>query len=99
MADRFDEEVKAAVKARILRELQREEKQAQIVNNLYGSGNLPASSGGLQDRFSPDEDPFEYLVDITRENTPKGWKKTVHRHRKLKEYMKRKNEAVDDELK
>ena len=86
--DKFDEELKAAVKARILRELQREQNQAQIVNNLYGSGALPASAGGLQDRFSPDEDPFEYLVDIERENTDKGWKKKVHRYRKRKDELK-----------
>lgn len=83
--DKFDEELKAAVKARILRELQREQSQAQIVNNLYGGASLPASQGGLQDRFSPDEDPFEYLVDIERENTDKGWKKKVHRYRKRKD--------------
>ncbi len=83
-----------------------EEAMARIVNNVYGgsggAGFGGHSGGGVMDRLgggngggdAPDgEDPFDYLVNITRKDLPdinpatgkpEGWSKTVHRYREPK---------------
>lgn len=83
----YDKELKAALKRRIVRELEKEQSPSSIVNNLYGGGS-EKQSGGIQDSMLSGEDPFEYYVDISRKsdpNDPKGWLKSVHRHRGKKE--------------
>lgn len=81
-----------AARKRLLSELgpaSRKERAAasrqHVINNIYGSGG-GAPSGGLMEHLggSPAagaEDPFDYMVDITRENNDKGWTKKVHRYR------------------
>lgn len=84
---RYEREIERAIKQRILEELaNKQQKQAAIVNNLYGSHDS-GHAGGLQDRFSPVEDALDYFVDISREpgEAEGSWKKTVHRYAKPKE--------------
>lgn len=87
----FEQELDRAIKARILQEIAAKAERAQVVNNLYSSGpsQAPLGGGGLQDRFSPAEDPFDYFVDIERtpidpQNPNAGWKKKVRRYRDQK---------------
>ena len=85
----FERELDRAIKARILQEIAAKAERAQVVNNLYGGGAPERTGGGLQDRFSPTEDPFDYFVDIERtpidpERPELGWKKKVKRYRDAK---------------
>ncbi len=86
-----------AARQRILAELGRKGASAgqsqRIINNVYGGaggGGGGSSGGGLMERLggspsgSSEEDPFDYLVDIERKNTPEGWTKKVHRYREPK---------------
>lgn len=90
-----------AARRRLLRMLEKEGGDAaSIVNNVYGgggSGGGAAGGGGggglggmLEAMGGGGEDPFDYFVDIKREDLPDinpatgkplGWKKTVHRFR------------------
>lgn len=75
---------------------------ARIVNNVYGAGGGSGGGGGVFEGLQGGgaggggEDPFDYFVDITRENVPEGgqnpldpdqtlagggWAKRVHRFR------------------
>lgn len=94
------DELRKAIKARILSEVtgRSQTQSASIVNNLYGGGG--AREGGLQDRFDPTEDPFDYKVDIERravldaagENI--GWDKKVHRYRAPKDGEAKKKRKI-----
>jgi hypothetical protein len=82
-----------------------DEAMAHIINNVYGGAGGHGGAGGgggVMDRLGggggggsahDGEDPFDYLVDITREDLPgvsevtgkpPGWKKKVHRYREEK---------------
>lgn len=90
MDDITDQALLAAIRKRLLDEISggRNTGTERIVNNVYGS--MPA--GGLTERlYQGDmggEDPYEYFVDIDREDVrdPEtgekiGWKKRVRRYR------------------
>lgn len=91
------DELRAAIKARILAEVAGR-SQAQVVNNMYAAGG--AREGGLQDRFDPVEDPFDYKVDIERrqvvdsQGLPIGWDKKVHRYRAPKDGEPKKKRKI-----
>lgn len=86
--DSYTRDLQGAIKRRLLRELEKESAGSSIVNNLYGGGSSEKQSGGIQDSMLSGQDPFDYYVDIARKSDPedpKGWSKTVHRHRGKKE--------------
>lgn len=88
-----DDALLAAIRKRLLDEISggRRSDAERIVNNVYGS--MP--SGGITERLyqgdiasGGDEDPYQYMVDIDREDTidpetgkKTGWKKRVRRYR------------------
>ncbi len=92
-----------AMRKRILDEISARQAAGAVINN-YGAapgGHEPTSGvmgmlgggGAGGGGGSGGEDPFDYLVNIEREDLPvnpetgkpKGWKKTVHRYRTPKE--------------
>lgn len=92
-----------AARQRLLAELSTPQHAAaqRVVNNLYagggGGGGGGGYSGGVMDHLgggaagpAAGEDPYDYLVDISRRNVTDpngelvGWDKTVHRHREKK---------------
>lgn len=90
MEDITDQALLAAVRKRLMDEIAggRSSEAERIVNNVYGA--MPA--GGLTERLYQGEmggeDPYEYLVDIDREDVrdpetgeKTGWKKRVRRYR------------------
>ncbi len=86
-----DDVLLEAVRKRILKQLEKEEGSANVTNNMYAGGMDNAShTGGVMSQLGSGqgEDPFDYLVDIERDDkrdpeTGKvmGWKKKVHRYR------------------
>lgn len=86
-----DKALVAAMRKRLLDEISsKRSDSSQIVNNVYGSdGGMGA--GGLRERLaaqdSEGEDPYEYMVDIDREDKlgpdgeKTGWTKKVHRYK------------------
>lgn len=84
-----------AARQRLLSELSQPHAQsaAHVINN-YGAGGLMdhlGSSGGGAGGGHGEEDPYEYLVDISRRDVTDpasgeriGWDKKVHRHREKK---------------
>lgn len=90
--------IKAARK-RLLRELSMHgaASSSNTINNNIGSGGSDVGGlmgllgrGGGQEPGAGESDPFDYLVDIERKNTPEGWTKTVRRHRTPKDHEKKK---------
>lgn len=99
-----DQALLSAVRQRILAEIQKKQEQhhAAITNNVYGHGGGTAEqsqhgmSQGVADQLGNStnaEDPYDYFVDITREDLPNinpatgkpaGWKKSVQRYRTKK---------------
>jgi hypothetical protein len=85
-----------AARKRLLEQIAKAEGSPSLVNNVYGGGGSPHMGGGVMDQLGSkgvsgaDEDPFDYLVDITRKNTPDGWEKKVHRYREPKDHKKKK---------
>lgn len=87
-----DESLLRAIRKRLLDEISSGRSAERIVNNVYGS-----SPTGLVDRLNESymgqsgEDPYEYFVDIDREDKidPEtgekiGWAKKVRRYRDKK---------------
>lgn len=73
---------------------------ARIVNNIYGGS--PSGQNGVVEAMAAQgglpgsEDPFDYFVDINREDVidpqtgeKKGWSKKVHRYRAPKKKDRR----------
>ena len=92
-----DEMLVAAMRQRLLDEIQKRQEHQAIINNVYGGGSheKPASMGVADQLGSAGdgEDPYDYFVDITRKDLPEinpqtgkpmGWEKSVHRHRQKK---------------
>ena len=92
-----DQQLLAAMRQRILNEIEKRQEQQAIINNVYGGGgDYQSRSSGVADQLgtaSDGEDPYDYFVDITREDLPDinpatgkpaGWKKSVQRYRKKK---------------
>jgi len=86
-----------AARKRLLEQIAAKAEGApSFVNNVYGGGGAPHMGGGVMDQMGSkgvsgaDEDPFDYLVDITRTDTPTGWEKRVHRYREPKDHKKKK---------
>lgn len=105
--ERFSQDLSKVMRKRILAEVAAKQARAaaaggggSVINNVYGGhATAGGGGGGVMDRLGPSmgggeggEDPFDYLVDITREDLPLnpetgkpgGWKKHVHRHREEK---------------
>jgi hypothetical protein len=91
----FQSQIEQAIRARILEEI-KADRQAQIINNVYGGGAQSPQSGGSSVReamaqFDPKD--YNYFVDITREDVlnpegeKMGWKKRVKRYADPKEQM------------
>lgn len=92
-----------AIRRRLLDEIQQGgggSEAAQIINNVYGSA--PSGFNGITEGLAAGgegaDDPYEYFVNISREdrfdpNDPDGkrklgWDKTVHRYRKKKDLVR-----------
>lgn len=81
----------AAVRRRLLQEIEHRREAAGVVNNVYGG-----SGGGVSGMMAPGDsaspDDQDYFVDIMREDLdkdpetgkPRGWSKKVHRYAKKK---------------
>lgn len=95
-----DARLVAAMRQRILDEINRRQEAHTLVNNIYGNnaGGPGESSHGVADQLghsTSEQDPYDYFVDITKEDMPvdpktgksPGWKKGVHRHREEKKKM------------
>ena len=93
-----DDALLAAIRKRLLDEISggRRSDAERVVNNVYGS--MPA--GGITERLyqgdlasGGDDDPYQYMVDIDRQDTldeegkKTGWKKRVHPYRMPREGM------------
>lgn len=64
---------------------------AKFVNNVYGGGGVQDRMGAaMPPPAGADEDPFDYMVEIARENNPNGWTKKVHRYKAPKAEGKKK---------
>jgi hypothetical protein len=91
-----------AARKRLLEQIAAKAEAASpsFVNNVYGGGGAPHMGGGVMDRMgssaslSPEDDPYDYMVNILREDLPdvnpatgkpKGWSKTVTRSRVRKD--------------
>jgi hypothetical protein len=99
--DLSDEAILRAVKRRLMDELS--QRQAGVVNNVYGGSGQGVGSGGygglVQDMAQGGEDPFNYFVDITREDLPDinpATKKPIGWTKKVERYRKRKDELEDE---
>lgn len=91
MADINDDVLLAAIRKRLLDEIGKRGDAERIVNNVYGS--MP-QGGGITERLyqgdiasGGEEDPYQYFVDIDRddkideEGKKTGWTKRVKRYR------------------
>ena len=91
-----DEVLLEALRARMKRQLEKDaERQAisNVINNYSGGesrgGGVMAALGGTKEpEMMPGEDPYDYMVRITKNdkldpvtNKAKGWDKRVHRYR------------------
>lgn len=77
-----DHKLIQAMRKRLMDEIASGDKKAashtqKIINNVYGGGSAPTSSGGIMDKMahqggqeSPDDD--NYFVDIMRQNYAPG---------------------------
>ncbi len=96
MEDDFsDEAMLAAIRKRLMDEIARKGQGEKIVNNVYGGSpyglverlGRDAAEGGGAGAGEPD--PYEYMVDIDREDVMNdkgektGWRKKVRRYRTL----------------
>jgi len=95
----FQSQIEEAIRRRILDEISAS-RQAQIINNVYGSsagdgvgayGNAGRTVREAMAEFDPKD--YNYFVDITREDVlgpegeKMGWKKRVKRYADPKEKM------------
>lgn len=89
----FESQLQEAIRARILEEI-KANRQAQIINNVYGGGGAQAPASSVREAMAGfDPKDYNYFVDITREDvmSPEGekmgWKKRVKRYADPKERM------------
>jgi hypothetical protein len=102
-----------AVRQRLLEQVQAKHEAQALTNNIYNSpatgghagaggvmGELGGGGGGVSPGGGNGEDPWDYMVDITRRDLPDinphtgkpaGWEKTVRRHRTPKGHDKKKD--------
>ena len=90
-----DQAIIAAVRRRLLQEIENKGQTSSIINNVYGTGRDPeAGAGDVRGMMLGGEDPFDYMVDIERRDLPDinpetgkpmGWTKKVRRYREKKE--------------
>lgn len=91
-----DQMLLEAIRQKMLDDIKQKNAANAIYNIVGGSGSpssgsgVGAAMGGLGPMSEAGaDDPFDYLVDITRKDLdetnaqgkPKGWTKTVHRYR------------------
>lgn len=88
----YNQQINAAIRRRLLAEIERGNGGQSVVNNVYGGGGQGGGElgGGIREAMAEDIDPAlrDYYVDIERTDSdevhpvtgkPKGWKKKVHR--------------------
>lgn len=86
MEEDFNSQLEEAIKKRLLEEIAGQ-RQAQVINNLYGGGGGQGASS-IREAMTPQFNPrdYEYFVEINK--TPKvgpegedlGWEKMVRRY-------------------
>lgn len=94
-----DDMLLAAIRQRILDEINRKEQQAQIINQIYGGkggespqGQAGGVMGALGNASGMSPEDYNYYVDISRQDVfdPQdpsrriGWDKKVHRYKEPK---------------
>jgi hypothetical protein len=86
----FNSVLEQAIKKRILDEISRESRSAQVINNFQGGAPLASEArkpDSLQEAMF-DPGAYDYLVDIEKSDVfepggdkPIGWRKKVRRYR------------------